>query len=417
MKKIELVDVIHRTMAASKEDVVPLVKYLGMEESVLNCTKGKSREVAASIANHFRQMGSNDFATFIRGEGVSYDEVVIDVGKKLGVKAVSDKKSVEENEEAILWKVFEDSLNKMSDEEKRNLFSSMGIKEYDLPVGSIGAVVIQQLMAQYGGFAVYRISLIIANMVSRALLGSGLTLATNAALTRTIGTLLGPIGWIASGVWLAVDLAGPAFRKTVPAVIHIAMLRQMLAKRVTIGVVGDGSSGKDSLLNAVFGMDSNINPVAGSTQEAKVYPLDGKGNAYIVNYPGFNDYRERVNQLTDDYLHHTDVFVMVVDIMRGVSGTDIDILKKLKEFGNPVLICLNKIDLVRNKDDKADLRKAAEDRLIGGFKIIETAFDPDPRLESRKIGCKEVHESISTYIIERGKNSDAIPPYRDSDMQ
>jgi small GTP-binding protein len=414
MSKLELVDVIHRSMDISKEDVVPLVKYLDMKEGDLNFSSNHSRATSEKIAKHFRQMGSNDFSTLFRGgEGVSYSEIVVDVGEKLGAKKVSEKNTVEENEKEILNKLFSDTLEKMSVKEKSELFRSMGIKERDLPVASSAAAVATFLLKQYGGFATYRISLIVANMVSRALLGSGLSFATNAALTRAIGTMLGPIGWIASGVWLAIDIAGPAYRKTVPAVIHIAMLRQVLANRITIGVVGDGSSGKDSLIHAVFDIDTNIDPVAGSTKEAMIYPLREEGNAHIINYPGFNDYRERVNKQTDDSLNHTDVFVMVVDISRGVSGSEAQILRKLETFGKPILICLNKVDLVRSKEEIGKLMKAAEERL-GRHQKIETVFDPDPRLGNKTRGCQATYEWIRSNIIRSGKDPKAVPPYQGS---
>ena len=35
---------------------------------------------------------------------------------------------------------------------------------------------------------------------------------------------LGPIVWVASGTWLAFDLQGPAFRKTVPICLYLGMV-------------------------------------------------------------------------------------------------------------------------------------------------------------------------------------------------
>jgi uncharacterized protein YaaW (UPF0174 family)/signal recognition particle receptor subunit beta len=320
--------------------------------------------------------------------------------------------SAQKNEEQILFRMFEGALEKMSEKEKRELFKSMGLKEKEFPTGSAAAIV-AQLVANYSGFAVYRTSLVVANMVSRALLGQGLAFATNATLTRSIGVMLGPIGWIASGLWLAIDLAGPAFRKTVPAVVHVAMLRQMIRKRITIGVVGDGSSGKDSMIHAVFGLDSDIDPVSGSTKEAMVYPFGDHGNAQIVNYPGFNDYREEVNRHTDEYLRHTDVFVMVVDSSRGISATEIRILENIKRFSNNILICLNKVDLARSEKDRAKLLRAAEERLEE-YPIIETAFDPDHRLGGEYIGCEAVYDWIADCMRREGKDADALPKRQDS---
>jgi len=60
----------------------------------------------------------------------------------------------------------------------------------------------------------------------KAMIGRGLSFAGGAALTRSMAILTGPIGWAITGVWTAVDIAGPAYRVTIPAVIQIAALRQ-----------------------------------------------------------------------------------------------------------------------------------------------------------------------------------------------
>ncbi|OOQ19452.1 ubiquinol-cytochrome C chaperone, partial [Helicobacter pylori] len=38
----------------------------------------------------------------------------------------------------------------------------------------------------------------------------------------------GPVGWIITGVWTAIDIAGPAYRVTVPACILVTTLRKKL---------------------------------------------------------------------------------------------------------------------------------------------------------------------------------------------
>ena len=411
---LSLTDVVQRSLV-NKDDVKPLLKYLKLDEGVLDYSAGEERQTSESIAKTIRKLGSNDFATLFRvGKGVQYSEVVFDVGKKLKAN-VLERNSVEKNESIILLKMFEDALERMTDEEKRAIFRSIGLNERNIPTGPITTAFLQGFLSQYGGFYIYQISVIVANMVSKALLGAGLSFATNAAITRTVGTLLGPIGWIATGLWLAIDLAGPAYRKTVPAVIHIALLRSILVNKITIGVVGDGSSGKDSLVKAVFGLDTDINPIAGSTETALSYKKKKKGNAVLVNYPGFNDYRSHVNKYTDDLLHHTDVFVMVVDINRGISKVDMDILKKIETFNKPILICLNKIDLARSQADFLELEEAAKSRLKG-YPMINTSFDPDTRLQNKTFGCLSVYNWIKKAIEDAGKDVDGgnfTPPPTD----
>jgi uncharacterized protein YaaW (UPF0174 family) len=45
----------------------------------------------------------------------------------------------------------------------------------------------QVMLNQFGGFAVYRMSVILANMLARSLLSNGLNFAANAALVRGVG--------------------------------------------------------------------------------------------------------------------------------------------------------------------------------------------------------------------------------------
>lgn len=410
-QNLSLVDVIYRTARRSTEDIQPLLKYLGYDPDGKNL---EDLETANEIADCLCRMGSNDFATLLRGnKPVSYAEVVADVAKKLKAPGASKTASVEHNETCILQKLFADALDSMSEEEKRTLFQSMDLNMKDLPLGSGSAILMAALLKQFGGFATYQYALILANMISRALLGSGLSFATNAAITRSVGALLGPIGWIGTGAWLLVDLAGPAFRKTVPSVVHVATLRQTLLNRVSIGVVGDGSAGKDSLMQYAFNLPADIDPIAGSTEEAKAYALGSTRTAEIINYPGFNDYRPAVNRRTDEMLRHTDAFIVVIDVNGGISGGDQALLKKVRTFGKPVLVCLNKWDLIRDAKHATSVRKAALERLGTDVEMVETVFDPHPSLKKPHTGRKAIVGWVCDQLEAAGKSSVAEALARD----
>lgn len=45
-------------------------------------------------------------------------------------------------------------------------------------------------------------------------------------LKKTLGILAGPIGWVITGALVSINLAGPAYRVTVPACVLIATLRR-----------------------------------------------------------------------------------------------------------------------------------------------------------------------------------------------
>lgn len=82
-----------------------------------------------------------------------------------------------------------------------------------------------QFAIRKGGFAAYKIAVIVANAIARALLGRGLSLAANAALTKWMSIFAGPIGWAVTVLWTVFDIAGPAYRVTIPCVVQIAYMR------------------------------------------------------------------------------------------------------------------------------------------------------------------------------------------------
>jgi uncharacterized protein YaaW (UPF0174 family) len=122
-------------------------------------------------------------------------------------------------------KILTDALEKMSPEELRELAEITGVKNTS-GVTAETMVGVFQAVFRMGGFKSYQLTLIVVNAVLRALIGRGLSFAGNVALTRTMALLTGPIGWVITGIWTAVDVAGAAYRVTIPAVIQVAALRQ-----------------------------------------------------------------------------------------------------------------------------------------------------------------------------------------------
>ncbi|MET0858999.1 MAG: DUF3944 domain-containing protein [Telluria sp.] len=177
------------------------------------------------IAAEIQCFGANSLVTMFRGgKGVEYREVLMDVCDKMKVN-YNKEASVERIENCLLLKVLNDALEKMSPEELRQLAESVGVKNVGL-LTSEGMLGVFQAVFRSGGFKSYQLTLVIVNAVLKAMIGRGLSLAGNAALTRTIGILTGPIGWAVTGIWTAVDIASAAYRVTIPAVIQVAALRQ-----------------------------------------------------------------------------------------------------------------------------------------------------------------------------------------------
>ena len=169
-----------------------------------------------AIQNEILAFGSHTF-----GSNKSYIEIVRDVCKKMKVP-FNPKHDLEHLEHNLLETVLEKTWESMEPEEQRKFLSNLnektGIKAQASAAALIG-------LFRAGGFASYQLLLLIANQIAIMILGRGLSLAANAALVRAASIFAGPIGMALTAVWTVFDLAGPAYRVTIPIVIYIAAIR------------------------------------------------------------------------------------------------------------------------------------------------------------------------------------------------
>lgn len=220
---------------ATDDDLEPLVRYVKHRHTTTFGRATKSSlyanphdRLVDDIVFEVRTFGGNSLLNPLRPNGVPYAEVVGDVASKLKVKGEKGA-SVEDQEIGILLKILDDSVKKMSPAEREALeeeFRKAGVKNASFAAGAPIAAVLAQAGVQLTGFMAYRIAVVVANAVAKAVLGRGLSLVGNAALVKVLGVLAGPVGWAVSGLWTAAGLAGPAYRVTIPVVCHVAMLRQ-----------------------------------------------------------------------------------------------------------------------------------------------------------------------------------------------
>ena len=80
----------------------------------------------------------------------------------------------------------------MTAEDMKKLVDEMNIKT-QTPTKQ-GMTIALQMAIRNGGFAPYKMAVIVANAVAQTLLGRGLSLALNAGLTKYISVFAGPIG-------------------------------------------------------------------------------------------------------------------------------------------------------------------------------------------------------------------------------
>lgn len=220
------------------EDIDPLVQYIlqkGWLTSELEQTEVYKKNqphhhvYADEISSEIQRFGGHTWGNMFRGgEGVPYKSIVCDVAKRFKVN-FNENREIEVIEQQILLSILEKAWEKMTDEEKAQLLKESGAK-----AGKVGAEFpLAAFLAIFkaGGFKSYVIMYTAASAVSRFVIGRGLLPLTNAALGRWAAVLTGPIGWAITAVWTLFDLGSPAYRVTIPCVIHIAMLRQLITLR------------------------------------------------------------------------------------------------------------------------------------------------------------------------------------------
>lgn len=399
------------------EEATPLAKALSVDIS--RQPKGfLGDNIKNELWSSLSYYGSNDIAYALRGfEGIDYPEILFDVSKKMKVKDLMSETTdaaVEANEKRLMEKMFTDIWDKMSSEERVALMAAMDIGGGDAKLGG-GAALAAIYGASLGGFATYRIAVVVANVIARALLGEGLAFGTNMALTRAISMALGPIGWVVGGAWLVKDLASPAYRKTVPAVLQIAALRQLYLNRSLVGIVGKASVGKDSLMKAVFGIETgDISLIPGSTTGIKEYQVDGSSLVRVINFPGFHDLDPRVRKDVDERMDNCGLVIFMVDSEKHVLNDQVAILDRVRTIQRGKKD--GHLEVVFNRLDRVEEDVVTVEDVVA-WNREKLGLDKDPVLLSLKVdrngrkhplfgsGVQDLRARINAWLVDTRKQT------------
>lgn len=183
------------------------------------------------IAEEYQYFGSNSIVSIFRGTGVEYNEILNDVMDKLKI-SYDKEETIKEREDKLILETFTKIFENLPEKEKIEM-----IKELEIDVTSFDKQMLVFAVRQFlrmGGFKAYQITLIVANTISKMILGKGLTFGMNTILVRSLSFFTGPIVFGLTTLWTVSDLAGPALRVTVPATIMISCLRRNLEERTNL---------------------------------------------------------------------------------------------------------------------------------------------------------------------------------------
>lgn len=176
------------------------------------------------IAMELQLFGGNTFANIFRhGHGPAYESIVYDVCKEMEVENIDEHDTAEDMEKALLDKVTEKMLDELTYEQRKQVMKDLNIKHRTYNKQAVMAAL---LLTRRINLRLYNyVMSYILRMVTQLLIGRGVLTAGFGLLSRGLGIMMGPVGWIVLSGWTAWDIAGPAYRVTVPAVIQVAFLR------------------------------------------------------------------------------------------------------------------------------------------------------------------------------------------------
>lgn len=181
------------------------------------------KQNSAAVEREITRLGSWSF-----GEDKSYDEIVRDLAKKMGV-STKPADTLEEVERSLIVKIWNDAVSKLTPEQTEELKerAQQIASDYGKSLGKEMTGFAALTAAQMSGFGIYMLGSTLLGAVNGAL-GLGLGFGVFTGLSSLISTVIGPIGWAAVGMFAIVKLGAPNYKKLLPAVIFIAAQRPLV---------------------------------------------------------------------------------------------------------------------------------------------------------------------------------------------
>lgn len=189
-----------------------------------------------------------------------------------------------------------------------------------------------------------------------------------------------------------------------------------------IAVVGRPNAGKSSLVNALIGEERNIvTDIAGTTRDS-IYTRYNKFNFdfYLIDTAGIRK-KGKVTEDLEYYsvirsiraIENADICVMMIDATRGIESQDMNIFSLIQKNKKGLVVCVNKWDLVENKENKAvkTMEAAIRDRFAPfvDFPIIFTSATTKQRIYKVLETVKDIYENRNRHVSTNKLNEFFLP--------
>ena len=148
-----------------------------------------------------------------------------------------------------------------------------------------------------------------------------------------------------------------------------------------ISIIGRPNAGKSTLINSLSLKDRVIvSPLAGTTIDAINVPIEfGERKYELFDTAGIRKgYKTKTNIEYFSYVRamhaasESDITILLIDADSGLVDQDLKILSMIEKFGKPIILAINKIDLLsRNKMKEFFDNKKMEKRFFEDLKLVK----------------------------------------------
>ena len=148
-----------------------------------------------------------------------------------------------------------------------------------------------------------------------------------------------------------------------------------------ISIIGRPNAGKSTLINSLSLKDRVIvSPLAGTTIDAINVPIEfGERKYELFDTAGIRKgYKTKTNIEYFSYVRamhaasESDITILLIDADSGLVDQDLKILSMIEKFGKPIILAINKIDLLSRKKMKEFFdNKKMEKRFFEDLKLIK----------------------------------------------
>jgi GTPase len=187
-------------------------------------------------------------------------------------------------------------------------------------------------------------------------------------------------------------------------------------------IVGRPNAGKSSLVNAFIGEERTIvTEMAGTTRDSIYSRYNKFGfDFYLVDTAGIRK-KGKVTEDLEYYsvirsiraIENADVCILMIDATRGIESQDMNIFSLIQKNRKGLVVCVNKWDLVENKENKAikEMENAIRDHFAPfvDFPIVFTSALTKQRIYKAIETAKEVYERRKFHISTNKLNEFFLP--------